>query len=84
MAGFGCFKGNFDGLAVAHLAHQNYFRRLPKGRAQCKTKSRSIAAQFPLMHCALFVAMHEFNGIFDGNDVVGVCLIDQIDDGRKS
>src|ERR1700733_1648192 len=39
--------------------------------------------QFALVNDRLLVAMHELDGIFDGKNVIGVGLIDAIENGRQ-
>ncbi len=79
MAGLGCFEDDLNGFAVAHLAHQNNFRRLAKGGAQSVREAGGIAVKFPLMDGGAFVVVQELDGIFDGNDVIIFLAIDEVE-----
>ena len=75
---------DFDGLAVAHLTHQNDLGRLPQGRAQGVGKARSIAVQLPLVNGGTLVIVQKFDGIFDGDDVVILFAIDAVEQYGQS
>ena len=80
MAGFRGFQRNFDGFLVAHFADQDYFRRLPQRGAQCQREAGRVAVKFALMNRAFLVLVQELDGIFDGQDVVGLFVVDLIND----
>jgi hypothetical protein len=62
----------------------NHFRRLPQRRAQSMSVTGRIAVQLALMNCRAFVAMQEFDWIFDGDDVVILFAIDAIEEHGQS
>ncbi len=68
-----------DGFQVAHFAYQDHVRILTERSAQRGRKRRSIDLDFALVDIAFFVAMQEFDGIFDGDDVLGAGRVDAID-----
>src|SRR5437899_2571621 len=81
-----CFRGlqsNLNRLPVAHFADENDFRGLPKRRAQCERKSRSVRVQFALMDGRFLVTMKKFDGVFNGEDMVGLLLIHLVEDGGE-
>ncbi len=83
MAGLGSLEHDLDGLTVAHFADQNYLGRLAHGRAQSMGKARRIAVQFALVDRRALVIVQKLDGIFDGDDVVVLLLIDAIQKHRK-
>ena len=80
MAGFGGFEDDLDGFAVAHLADQNDFRRLPQGGAQGVSEAGRVAMQFALVNGGAFVVVQELDGIFDGDDVIVLLAIDAVEE----
>ena len=74
MAGLGGFQRDLNGFAVAHFAHQNHFGRLAQGGAQRQGEARRVAVQLALVNRALLVVVQKLDGIFDGEDVVGLLL----------
>ena len=74
---------NFDGFAVAHLADEDHFGRLPQRRAQCQRKTRRVGMQFALVNRGFFVAMQEFDGVLDSEDVTGLFCIHLVQDGSE-
>ena len=83
VAGFGGGQRNLDRLAVAHLADQDHLGRLAQGRAQRGGERRRVAVQLALMHRGLLVGVKELDRVLDGQDVLGACLVDQVDDRRE-
>jgi len=83
VAGFGSFQGDFDSLAVAHLADKDDLGRLAKGAAKGGGKGRCVAVKFALVNGGLFVAMKELDGILDGEDVDGLFRIHPVNDGSE-
>ena len=79
LSGFNC---NGDGLQVAHLADEHDVRILSKCRPQCILERVGMLADLPLVHETVSVRVHEFDGIFDGDDVIGSILVDVIHHGR--
>ena len=70
MAGFGGFQGQFDGFQVAHFADENDVRVFAQGAAQGRCKGAGVAADLALVDQAARRSVHEFDGVFDGDDVV--------------
>ena len=70
VAGFGGFKRDLNRFLVAHFADQNYFWSLAQRGAQSQRESRRVAVQLALVNDGFLVAMHEFDRIFDGEDVI--------------
>ena len=83
MAGFRRFQRHFDRLAIAHLAEQNHFRRLPQRGPQSQRKIRRIRMQLALMNGRILVLVQKLDRIFDRNDVIKLCLVNQIDHRRQ-
>ena len=81
--GFGGGERDLDGLAVAHLADQNHFWRLPERGAERQREGRRIAVQLALVDGRLLVEVQELDRILDGQDVIGAGLVDQVDDRRE-
>ena len=53
-----------------------------KAARRASAKRGRIAVQLALMNDRLLVAMHEFDRIFDGEDVIRLGLVDLIENGR--
>ena len=83
VAGLGRLQRDFNRLLVAHFAHQNDLGRLPQGRAQRQRKAGRVAVQLALVNDGLLVAVHEFDGIFDREDVVRLGLVDAVENGGQ-
>jgi hypothetical protein len=54
-----------------------------RNAAQGESKGGRIAMQFALMDRALFVAVQEFDGVLDGEDVDGFLCVHAIQDGSE-
>ena len=80
MAGLGGFHGDFNRLAVAHLANQDYFGRLPQRGAQGQRKIWRVGMQLALMNRRVLVRVQKLNRILDRDDVVVLRLVNEIDD----
>ena len=83
VTGLGGRQRDLDGLAVAHLADEDHLRRLAQGSAQGQRERRRVAVQLALVHRRLLVNVEELDGIFDGEDVFGARLVDEIDQRRE-
>ena len=83
VAGLCRLQRDFNRLLVAHFAHQDDLGRLPQGRSQGQSKAGSVAVQLPLVDDGTLVAVHEFHGIFNGQDVVGLGFVDPVENGRQ-
>src|SRR2546426_391091 len=69
--------------SASPLAHQNDLGGLAQRRSKGERKARGIAVQLALMNGAILVRVEELDRVFDGDDVVGVLLIDLINDGSQ-
>jgi hypothetical protein len=67
------------GLRVAHLAHHNHVGRLAHRRPQGRGKVRRIDPDLHLLDHAPLVRVVVLNRIFDGDDVLGISAVDQVD-----
>ena len=83
MAGFSRMQGGGDSFQVTHFADQDDVGILTERSAQGGSEGRSIDADFALVHVSLFVAVQEFDGIFDGDDMFGAGRVHAIDHGRQ-
>ena len=83
VARFGSLERHLDRFLVAHFAHQNHFRRLPQSGAQGNRKTWRIGVEFALVNRRILVCVQKLDRIFDGDDVVGLRLINQIDNRRQ-
>src|SRR6266576_2477374 len=81
MAGFGGFQRNFHGFLVTHLPDQNYFGRLSQRRTESEGKAWCVTVQLPLVNDRPLMLMHELDRILDRDDVVGLSLVDPVEDG---
>ena len=83
VSGLRRLQRDFNRLLVAHFADQDHFGRLPQGGAQCQRKAGSVTVQLPLMDDGTLVAMHEFDGIFNGQDVIRLGLVNPVENRRQ-
>ncbi len=83
MAGFGGQQGGGNGFEVAHFADQNYVGVLTKSGAQRGREVRGVHFHFALVDEAALVAMQKFDGVFDGDQVIGAVGVDAVDHGGE-
>ncbi len=83
VAGFGGEQGSADGFQVAHFSDQNQVGVLTQAGAQRHGETCCIHFDFALIDEALFIAVQEFDGVFDSDDVVGAAGIDAVNHGRQ-
>src|SRR5215471_21591327 len=83
VAGFSDAQRRFDGFQVAHFADQHHVRIFTKRSAQRVGKRLRIGVHFTLVHQAALVLVHEFDGIFNGNDVVMALDVDLVKHGGQ-
>ena len=76
-------KRGGNGFEVAHFADQNDVGVLTKGSAQRGRKVRGVDFDFALVDEAALVAMQEFDGVFDGDEVIGAVGVDAVDHGGE-
>jgi hypothetical protein len=80
VTGFRGFERDLGSLEVSHLADQDYFGRLAQSRAQCGRKVARVVADLALVDRRSFVQVKILDWIFDGDDVVVLLLVDDVDD----
>ena len=83
VSGFGNTQRRFNGLQVAHFADQHHVRVFTQGGAQSAGKRLRVRVDFALVHQAALVLVHEFNRIFNGDDVVVPLGVDLVEHGRQ-
>src|SRR5579862_7836235 len=83
VAGFGGGDGGGDGFQIAHFADQHDVGILAQRTAQRFGEAGHVHADFALSHDALLVRVIIFDGVFDGDDVVGALLVDEVDHRRQ-
>ena len=83
VSGFSDAQRRFDGLQVAHFADQHYVGVFTQGRAQRVGKRFGVGVQLALVDQAVLVLVHEFDGVFDGDDVFMALAVDLVDHRRQ-
>ena len=83
MARAGSHQGQLDGFQVAQFAHQDDVRILAQGAAQGSGKRLGMNADFTMVNQAVLALMHEFDRIFDGDDMIAAVLVDVIHHGGE-
>src|SRR4051812_35098512 len=68
---------------VPHLAHQDNVRIFAQSSPESVLERPSVNPDLPLGDQAFLTGMHEFDRIFDGNDVIGASPVDQVDQSRQ-
>ena len=84
MTGLRSFKRDLRSFEVSHLADQNHFGRLAQRRAQSGRKVLRVVSDFALIDRRVLVRVEILDRIFDGDDVVILLLVDDVDDRRLS
>ena len=79
VAGFRRHQRDFHRRAVAHFADQNDFRRLPQRRAQAIRIIVKIVSEFALIERRFARRMHEFDRIFQRDDMHRLRFVDLIE-----
>ncbi len=75
-----------DGFQIAHFADQDHIRILTERSAQRRRERWRIHFDLALVDVTLLVAVQEFDGVFDGDDVLGarrVYAVDHRGQGRR-
>ena len=83
VAGFGGEQRGGNGFEVAHFADQNHVGVLTQGGAQRGREVRGVDFDFALVDEALLVAVQKFDGVFNGDDVIGAGGVDAVDHGGQ-
>src|SRR5262249_42629561 len=68
---------------VAHLAHENDIRVLPNGVLERDAPVAHVDTDFALIDDGLLAGEKVFDGVFNGEDVDLLALIDVIEHGRQ-
>lgn len=84
VAGFRGGQCQANGFQVAHLAHQDDVRVFTQGRAQRLGEAQGVAVHLTLVDQALLRLVDEFDGVFDGEDVVVFGVVQVIEHRRQS
>jgi hypothetical protein len=71
------------GLLVAHLADQDHIGVLTQHVAKGFVERRRVAPDLALGHHGELVVVHELDRIFDRDDVLGLALVDPVEDRRE-
>jgi len=83
VAGFRGLESNFHGFAVAHFADEDNFGSLPQGGTKGEREGGCVAVERALVNRRLLVAMQEFDGVLDGEDVHWLFFVHLVDDRRE-
>ena len=79
MPGLGRRHCDAHGLGITHFADDNNVRRLPQRGPKRRGKIRCVDTHLDLLDQAAKVDVLVLHRIFDGDDVPGFALVDQID-----
>ena len=79
VARLGRVHGRVEGLAVAHLAHQDDVRVLPHGVLEGRVPVDDVDADLALVDDRLVVLEREFDRVLDGDDVQPLALVDVLE-----
>ena len=79
VAGFSDSQRRFDGFEIAHFADQHHVRIFTECGAQRIAEALGVRMQLALVDHAVLVHVHEFDRIFDGQDVLVALGIDLVD-----
>ena len=80
VAGLHCGQCGGDGLQVSKLADFDDVRILTQRAFQCFREALRVGAHLTLAHHATLMLMHEFDRVFDGDDMVGTFRIRLVHD----
>ncbi len=83
VARFGGGQRDRDGLKVAQLTDQNDVGVLPQHVFECRGETVRVLPDFTLTDHAFLGLVHEFNRVFDRDNVIGAGAVDEVDDGRE-
>src|SRR5438045_798003 len=70
-------------LVVAHLADEYDFGCLPQRRPEGRREVFGVRADLALVDGRVLVRVQKLNRVFDGDDVVVVLLVDEVNDGGE-
>src|SRR5271156_2356151 len=83
VAGFSDAQSGFDGFQVAHFADEDDVGIFAQGGAQGIRKRMRVRVYFALVDQAFFVVVQEFDGVFDGDHVLFMLVIDFVEHGGE-
>ncbi|GIS14145.1 MAG: hypothetical protein CM15mP116_07280 [Synechococcus sp.] len=83
MSGFGGTHRQLNGLQIPHLPYQDHVWVLPQGGAQGVGEAAGVFVQLALVHQAFVALVHEFDRVFDREDVFAAGVIDVIQQRRQ-
>jgi hypothetical protein len=75
VTGFSRFNRDVNGFQIAHFADEDNVRVFAQGRDQSTLEALSMHMHLALIDEALVVVVHEFNRIFNGDDVLFAVLL---------
>ena len=80
-AGFRSGEGELNGVEVSHFPHQDHVGVFPQRGPQTRSEALHVKADLSLVDQALALGVNELDGILEGNDVVVLLFVDQVDHG---
>ena len=83
MTGFGGGDGGADGLQVTHFTDENGVGVLTQGASDGVGESRHVVVDFALRDDGILVVVVELDGVFDGDDMVFLLDVDDVDHGGE-
>ena len=83
VTGFGDTQRRFNGLQVAHFTDQHHIGILTERGSQRIGKAFCVGMHFALIDHAILIHVHEFDWVFDGQDVVVPFGIDLVNHGGE-
>lgn len=83
MPSFSSFDSCMDGFEVAHFTDEDDIRIHTKGPAKSFFEATHIGADFSLAESGLIVLMEILDGIFEGDYMLIVIMIDEVEHGSK-
>ncbi|CSC68864.1 Uncharacterised protein [Vibrio cholerae] len=83
MTGFCRSKRQANGFLVTQLTDEDHIWVFTQCRAQCIFKTVGITVHFALVDQTLIVAVHKFNRIFNGQNMLIVMSIDIVHHRRQ-
>ena len=84
VTGFSCGDRERNRLEIAHLTHHDDIRILTQGSAKSVGEALCMSVNLALVHMTTGGLNHIFDGIFQGDDVIGSLLVDFINQGCQS
>src|ERR1035437_8064345 len=83
VARFGSLECDLSRFEITHFADKYYLWCLAESGTQGAGKILCIRTDLTLVDRTFLVVMQKLDRIFDGYDVVGLCIVDAIDDRRQ-